>query len=42
MFLVSGGFHTIVDHVAGELCIPLDRVFANRLLFDDNGKNGAW
>ena len=39
IFLVSGGFHGIVDHVAKELDIPLENVFANRLLFDDNGKD---
>jgi len=37
VFLISGGFHAIVDHIATELGIPLDRVFANRLLFDSNG-----
>ena len=39
VFLISGGFHTIVDHVAKQLDIALDRVFANRLLFDENGKS---
>ena len=38
MYLISGGFHQIVDHVANQLGIPLDRVFANRLLFDEQGK----
>ena len=39
VFLISGGFHTIVDHIATELGIPLNRVFANRLLFDSSGKS---
>lgn len=38
VYLISGGFHAIVDHVANQLAIPLDRVFANRLQFDEQGK----
>eukprot|EP00795_Rhopilema_esculentum_P015492 gene15492-6745_t len=37
VFLISGGFHSIVDHVAKELGIPFNRVFANRLLHTDQG-----
>ena len=38
VYLISGGFHSIVDHVANQLGIPLERVFANRLQFDEQGK----
>ncbi|XP_056330364.1 phosphoserine phosphatase [Danio aesculapii] len=38
VFLVSGGFRCIVEHVASQLCIPLQHVFANRLKFYFNGE----
>eukprot|EP00794_Sanderia_malayensis_P013780 gene13780-15222_t len=38
VYLVSGGLHSIVDHVAKQLDIPLERVFANRLLHNDKGE----
>ena len=42
VFLISGGFHSIVDHVAKELGVPLGRVFANRLLHSDQGRFGTF
>ncbi|XP_034025224.1 phosphoserine phosphatase [Thalassophryne amazonica] len=38
VFLISGGFRCIVEHVATQLNIPLDHVFANRLKFYFNGE----
>ncbi|XP_038615823.1 phosphoserine phosphatase [Tachyglossus aculeatus] len=37
VFLVSGGFRGIVEHVASRLGIPAHNVFANRLKFYFNG-----
>ena len=37
VYLITGGFHSIVDPVAEQLNIPLNNVFANRLLFNDDG-----
>lgn len=37
VFLISGGFHCIVDNVAKRLNIPPNHVFANNLKFDLNG-----
>jgi phosphoserine phosphatase len=37
VYLITGGFHSIVDPVAKTLNIPLKNVFANRLLFNDDG-----
>ena len=37
VYLVTGGFHSIVDPIAEELNIPLRNVFANTLLFHDDG-----
>jgi phosphoserine phosphatase len=37
VYLITGGFHAIVDPVAEQLNIPLSNVFANRLLFNDDG-----
>ncbi|XP_056412470.1 phosphoserine phosphatase isoform X2 [Hyla sarda] len=38
VFLISGGFRSIVEHVATELDIPLTNVYANRLKFYFNGE----
>ncbi|KAK6473367.1 phosphoserine phosphatase-like [Huso huso] len=38
IFLISGGFRSIVEHVATQLNIPLSHVFANRLKFYFNGE----
>ncbi|CAF2106150.1 unnamed protein product [Rotaria magnacalcarata] len=37
VYLITGGFHSIVDPVAKQLNIPLKNVFANRLLFHADG-----
>ncbi|XP_044058162.1 phosphoserine phosphatase isoform X2 [Siniperca chuatsi] len=38
VFLISGGFRCIVEHVAAQLNIPLHHVYANRLKFYFNGE----
>lgn len=38
VFLISGGFRSIVEHVASKLNIPAANVFANRLKFYFNGE----
>ncbi|KAI7800851.1 putative phosphoserine phosphatase [Triplophysa rosa] len=38
VFLISGGFRCIVEHVASQLSIPLQHVYANRLKFYFNGE----
>ncbi|XP_043856536.1 phosphoserine phosphatase [Dromiciops gliroides] len=38
VFLISGGFRSIVEHVASKLNIPTTNVFANRLKFYFNGE----
>ncbi len=37
VYLITGGFHSIVDPVAEQLNIPLTNVFANQLLFNNDG-----
>lgn len=37
VYLITGGFHSIVDPVAEQLNIPLKNVFANQLLFNEDG-----
>ncbi|XP_070499744.1 phosphoserine phosphatase isoform X2 [Chironomus tepperi] len=37
IYLISGGFHSLIDPVCKELGIPLTNLFANKLLFDYNG-----
>uniref|UniRef100_UPI00398E8402 phosphoserine phosphatase isoform X2 n=1 Tax=Pristiophorus japonicus TaxID=55135 RepID=UPI00398E8402 len=37
VFLISGGFRSIVEHVAARINIPLSNVYANRLKFYYNG-----
>ncbi|XP_005098753.1 phosphoserine phosphatase isoform X2 [Aplysia californica] len=37
VFLVSGGFRDIITPVANLLSIPLDCVYANRLIFNEDG-----
>ncbi|CAL8468467.1 g8007 [Coccomyxa elongata] len=37
VFLVSGGFRVIIDPIADILKIPRDHVFANKILFDEDG-----
>jgi len=36
VYLITGGFHSIVDPVAEQLNIPLINVFANQLLFNND------
>ncbi|XP_033050436.1 phosphoserine phosphatase isoform X3 [Trachypithecus francoisi] len=38
VFLISGGFRSIVEHVASKLNIPGTNIFANRLKFYFNGE----
>uniref|UniRef100_A0A4W6CQL4 Phosphoserine phosphatase n=2 Tax=Lates calcarifer TaxID=8187 RepID=A0A4W6CQL4_LATCA len=38
VFLISGGFRCIVEHVATQLNIPLHHIYANRLKFYFNGE----
>ncbi|MEE6469761.1 hypothetical protein FKM82_008759 [Ascaphus truei] len=38
VFLISGGFRSIVEHVATKLDIPLTNVFANKLKFYFDGE----
>lgn len=42
IYLISGGFHSLIDPVAQELDIPLINLFCNKLLFDFNGNYGAF
>ncbi len=37
VYLVSGGFRQMINPVARALNIPPERVFANNLLFEENG-----
>lgn len=37
VFLISGGFHSIVEHIAARINIPLSNVYANKLKFHLNG-----
>ncbi|XP_064391814.1 phosphoserine phosphatase-like isoform X2 [Halichondria panicea] len=37
VYLVSGGFHCMIDPLADYLNIPRENVFANRILFNDKG-----
>ncbi|XP_076447708.1 phosphoserine phosphatase-like isoform X2 [Babylonia areolata] len=38
VFLVSGGFRRLIEPAAQLLNIPKEHIFANRLLFDENGQ----
>ena len=38
VFLVSGGFRRLIEPAAQRLNIPKENIFANRLLFDNDGK----
>lgn len=37
VFLISGGFDALIEPVATELNIPMTNVYANKLLFKENG-----
>jgi phosphoserine phosphatase len=36
VYLVSGGFRQMIEPVAARLDIPVDRIYANRILFDES------
>ena len=38
VYLVSGGFDTLIEPVAKELGIPVKNIFANRIKFFFDGK----
>lgn len=38
VYLVSGGFRQLVEPVAREIGVPMENIFANRLLFDEEGQ----
>jgi len=38
VYLISGGFDCLIEPIASELGIPLDNMFANKLLFFYNGE----
>lgn len=38
VYLITGGFYDLVDDVAQLLGVPKENVFANRILFDKDGK----
>eukprot|EP00586_Coscinodiscus_wailesii_P019617 CAMPEP_0172506076 /NCGR_PEP_ID=MMETSP1066-20121228/191692_1 /TAXON_ID=671091 /ORGANISM="Coscinodiscus wailesii, Strain CCMP2513" /LENGTH=277 /DNA_ID=CAMNT_0013282937 /DNA_START=284 /DNA_END=1117 /DNA_ORIENTATION=- len=37
VYLVSGGFRIMIEPVAMSIGVPKDRIYANTILFDDNG-----
>ena len=37
VYLVSGGFRQIIEYFADYLAIPKSNIFANRLLFNEEG-----
>ena len=42
VYLISGGFHSLIDPVAQKLGISLNNLFANKLFFDFNGTYGGF
>lgn len=38
VYLISGGFRQMIDPIATTLGIPLERVYANNILFDTHGE----
>lgn len=42
IYLISGGFHSLIDPVAQELSVPIQNLFANKLLFDFKGNYGGF
>jgi phosphoserine phosphatase len=42
VYLITGGFHAIVDPVAEQLNIPLTNVFANQILFNPDGSYASF
>lgn len=41
VFLVSGGFRQVIHPIAASLGIPLERVYANKILFSVSGCSWA-
>lgn len=37
VYLISGGFHCLIEPVANELGIPISHLYANKLMFNFNG-----
>lgn len=37
VYLISGGFRLLINPVADQLCISRDRIYANRILFEQEG-----
>jgi phosphoserine phosphatase len=37
VFLVSGGFHQMIEPIAAAVNVPSHRIFANKILFDAEG-----
>lgn len=37
VFLVSGGFHQMIEPIAAAINVPSHRIFANKILFDKDG-----
>lgn len=37
VYLISGGFRQLIEPFAKYLGIPKDHIFANRILFDEEG-----
>ena len=38
VYLVSGGFRCIIEYFADYLAIPRTNIYANRLLFSEEGR----
>jgi phosphoserine phosphatase len=38
VYLVSGGFRIMIEPIAKEVCVARDRIYANTIFFDGNGK----
>ena len=41
VYLISGGFHGIIEPIAKAVNVPKSNIFANRLCFYFNGKQGG-
>eukprot|EP00929_Paragymnodinium_shiwhaense_P016528 TRINITY_DN124948_c0_g1_i1.p1 TRINITY_DN124948_c0_g1~~TRINITY_DN124948_c0_g1_i1.p1 ORF type:complete len:292 (+),score=39.97 TRINITY_DN124948_c0_g1_i1:70-876(+) len=42
VFLVSGGFRVMINPIATRLGIPLEHVYANQILFDEEGRYATY
>jgi len=42
VYLITGGFHSIVDPIGEQLNIPLENIFANRLIFNSDGSYSSF